>query len=368
MKRIIIFLFLLLAFPIISALEINMDSQIPQGQTIIASVYGNFLDSITKNNIQFYRGHVRTSFDYDVAKIGDLYYIYALSGGKLPNNYSIIIKNVRYMDGAQVSQQEISKNFTITNDTADFSLNPGFVITDGNFSLKIQDLQSSDITINIETEINSGGTDGSFNFIMDGQEAGDSIILHSGQIKNIKIILDDLTETTIRTIRLSTDNLEYDIPIYVILGNFTGSSAEENESEINQTNNPPANETNEEEDNETDDGIVSEPDYEIIIKDNKTVAVKNGEIIDAPATSKTCLQIKGDICSQEEICQNQTIYAKDAKCCISKCVKQEEKKNTKIIGWIIIAVIFIVILWFFRIKFRGMKRKKDLLLDNNKRK
>ena len=112
MKRrlISLFVFLTLALPFISAIDISMPTNVPQGQTVIASVQGNFLDAISKSNIHFYRNYVETSFDYDVARIGDTYYIYFQTLNKPQNNYSINISGVRYYVGSQISSETISKS------------------------------------------------------------------------------------------------------------------------------------------------------------------------------------------------------------------------------------------------------------------
>ena len=402
MKRIIpLFLFLIVAFPVISAIDINMNSNISKGETVLASFSGNFLEPITKSNVYFYRGHVRTSFDYDVARIGENYYIYFQTINKAENNYSINISGARYMVGSQVSTQQISKKFRITQETADFSVNPGFVITDGNFSIKVQNLQPAPIIINLETELNSGSSEGIFGFIFNGKRAEQSINLSSGQIKSLYINVEDMPETTIRTITLSTSNTKYKIPSYVILeslpapeGNISADSNETNETieedctffeklfgtcgENSVQNKTQENETsndellsnntqeNETSNNQTSNESASDVGYEVVKIGNKTVAIKNGEILNESATSKTCVQIKGDICSSEEICQNTTIYAKDGKCCVSRCVKKEEKINTKTIGWVLLVFILIIILWFFVRKFRGMKKKNDPLLSPKK--
>ena len=235
-KGIILFLFLIMAFPLISAIDINMNSNISQGETVIASLSGNFLDPITNDNIYFYRGHVRSSFDYDVSKIGDNYYIYFQTANKVENNYSINISEVRYMIGSQVSSAQISKSFVIINETADFSINPGFVITDGNFSIKVQNLQPLPITIKLETEVNSGSSEGIFGFLFSGKKVSQSINLSSGEIKDLYIQLEDIYETTIRTITLSTNNIEYNVPCYVILETIIVPPIDYNIT-INQTNN-----------------------------------------------------------------------------------------------------------------------------------
>ena len=391
-KSIIFFFCLVLVFPFISAIEINMNSEISKGETIIASVSGNFFDPITEDNIYFYRGHVRTSFEYDVAKIGDSYYIYILTTNKAENNYSINISGVRYYVGSQISSEQISKAFKIINETADFSVNPGFVVTDGNFSIKVQNLKPSSITINLETEVNSGSSDGLFKFLFGGSDAYESITLQSGEIKNLYINLKDISETTIRTVRLSAERTIYDIPCYVIVEENFSTDPETNNTTDNQTNNTLDNETDPDTDTETNstegnctflqilfgtcnstiiqnDTTNNETsnktpvDYEVVNVGNKTVVIKDGKILNESATSKTCLQIKGEICSSSgKICQNATIYAKDGQCCISSCVKEEKKSNAKIIGWVIVGFVFIIILRFFVRKFSKTKRKDDPLL------
>jgi hypothetical protein len=407
MKRAtILFLFLILVFPVISAIDINMDSEIPKGETIIASFSGNFLDPIAKSNIYFYRGHVRTSFDYDVAKIGENYYIYVLTTGKAENNYSINISGIRYYVGSQVSSEQISKSFKILSETSDFSVNPGFVISHGNFSIKVQNLQSSPITINIETEVNSGSSSGFFGFLFSGQDVEQSITLASGAIKTLYINLENIPNTTIRTVKLSTANTVYDIPCYVIVENVpipeeNTTISNQTDTTNNQTNTTTNNQTNTTINNgtntttngnctffgylfgtcnstivqnqtnipttnQTNQTKNNSADYEVIKVGNETVAIKNGTILNGSATSKTCAQIKGDICSSGEICKNTTIYAKDAKCCISSCVKEEVSSNNKIIGWVLVGVIAIIILRFFVKKFSKTKRKDDPLLNHKR--
>ncbi len=391
-KTIVLFLFLVIFLPVISAIEINMDSEFLQGETIIASFSGNFLDSITRNNIHFYRGYVETFFNYDFAKIGDSYYLYFQSAGKSPNNYSVNITDVRYLAGSQISTQQISKKFEIKNEIADFSVNPGFILTDENFSLKLQNLQESGIEIAIKTTINSGGSKGNFeflSFLSGGREIENLIILDSKQTDYLEVILKGITETTIRTISLSTDNLEYNIPIYIIAQNPSENPPGENESNIEDKTNitnetekcswlaelfgcVEENKTSAKENktiyNKSTDTAHNGTDkdssiWDIFRKKNESVNKSNTTSL----LSKTCAEIKGKVCPQGEVCSNSTVPTKDANCCISSCVKEGKKQNNKIIGWAIIAVIFLAIILFFRTKFRKTKNKRDFLLGDKNR-
>ena len=86
MKSGLIFFFVLVLVPVVFAAEIEMPSEFNQGETLIAKVTGNFYESITENDVEFYRDHVRTSVILNVEKIDNAFYIYAQLQGKNPGN------------------------------------------------------------------------------------------------------------------------------------------------------------------------------------------------------------------------------------------------------------------------------------------
>lgn len=404
-----------------------MNSEFKSGETIIASISGNFLDSISKNNIYFYRGHVRTSFDYDLAKIGGSYYFYVQTEDKSPNDYSVAIEGVRYIEGSKVYSDDITKDFTVLSEVADFSIEPAFVITDGNFSLHLRNLKGSNVDISITN-------------LQD-------IELNPWQTKRVEIISEDITETTIRVLDISSTNLAYEFMAYIIKSSKTkepGESSEEpeetqgsecitnwncvgdqtcengfciggeeipeqeqNESEEPQNEsakgsecminwNCKSNETCENgfciggeiyseelectpkegcRKNETcvenicvlkeeiiiEEEIIEEVEsegYEIVAdNDGNAIVIIDGEVIKEPATLKTCAEIYGSVCSSSQICDGDSVYAKDNYCCIGSCAKEEPSKNTKIIGWVLIGAIGLLLLAFLS-KYRKSKKRK----------
>lgn len=368
--------------PLISSLEINMDSQINHGETVIATIEGNFLDAISSDNVEFYRSYVRVPFDFDVANINSKYYIYFQTESKDPNNYSVKIKNVRYYVGSSVSTEEISKNFTITSEQADFNIDRGFVVTDGNFSIKVQNLNSNSITINVQTGFVSGSSGGFFDCFFKNNEVDinsgeDSITLYSGEIEDIDISLGTICETTIRTISLSSGNTSYEIPVYIIAedincpvndNNTYYNNSDDEVDYKNETEGKPSfwdlfkkpNQTaNDSEENNNDNEDDENPDYDIVTDENGSeyAVDNNGNVIDVPASSKKCSELNGTICSSNQICQDDAFeYAKDAKCCLSLCVKKPASKTGKIVGWTIIGLI-VILLILFKIKFSKTKRK-----------
>ena len=322
----IIFMFLL--FHTLSAVEFDMKSNFSQGETLMARISGNFVEPLLAENIFFYRGHVQIPMEYDIAKIDNEYYLYALLGGKSPGEYSVALENVKYLVGTEISEENIAKNFTITNATADFSITPGFIITSEDFSIAVQNLQDYSINITVKENKTEEKEGGFFSFFFKGVEEneGESIVVKSGEIKNINFGLGN--ETSFRKVWLSTENLEYEIPVYA----FVNSVPEEQEEEEEEQNASSDGQTGEE--NETQTGEEEE--------DNET-------------TGKNCADINGTICKNNETCTGTSVRARDATCCKGTCKKTEEKTTLKIIGWSILVVVFIAIIWFFKKKSRAKK-------------
>jgi len=335
-KTTLFFAFLLIILPIISAVEFDMKTELSQGETLMAKVSGNFVEPVLKENIFFYRGHVRIPMEYDIAKIDDEYYIYALLGTKAPNNYSISIESIKYMKGSTISEENLVKNFTITEETADFSINPGFIITEKDFYIEVQNLQDYEITIDIDT--NETGEVGGFFAVLFGitEDEEDSVTLRSGEIKKINFELGNVT--TFKMVGLSTENLTYEIPVYAFVSEVEEIGEEEESEGIN----------------------ISEEQNQTITTEEETTTEDNESIIQV-ASTKTCEELNGTICKKNEKCDGKLEYARDAVCCLGTCKKIQKTQTGKIIGWSIVIVIVVFLIWFFKKKYRGAKKDIDLL-------
>ena len=329
---IIFFIFLLLLLPIMSAVGFDMKEEFKQGETLMAKVSGNFLDPILKQNIFFYRDHVPTSIgSYNVVKIDDEFYIYAQLLGKNPNNYSIVIKDVRYMDMGKIIEEEIVRSFIITNITADFSINPGFIITNENFYIEAQNFQDFEITINIDAN-KTETLGGFFSSLANNVNGKSSVTLNPGETKKINFELGDTT--TFRLVGLSTENLEYEIPVYAFVSEIDIPEDGETENRTEETENR----------TEETEETTPEEEEEVIIS----------------ATTKTCEELEGKVCDyNKEECEGELQYAKDSKCCLGTCKEIEENVVRKIIGWVILIVVLAFLIWFFKKK-RKTKKKIDL--------
>jgi len=414
MKKSIIFILILLVFPLVSSVEFEMGSNFSQGETLFAKVSGNFLDPILKENIFFYRGHVRSPTEFDVKKIEDEFYIYALLGEKSSNNYSIVIRDVRYMKGNQISKEEITANFFIEDKTADFSIEPGFIFTEDNFFLTVQNLQEKKITLYYKIKNETIKEKGFFESLFGGakESKGESITLLSGEIKKINFASENLEKNKLIFIGLSTENTYYNVPVFlshstiipdekekrfifdpptlnvsipinsktnriVYLSNI-GEETLENISLILSDSLKPYINLSTEKIEELKINSTHKIDLSIFSTEAKnlkgTIRARTGEenlfayleidleILkshispDLPIT-KTCSELNGTICNYNtEECDGETVNTKDAICCLGTCKEKKKSATGMIIGWIIIILILVFLSWFFFKKYRKTKR------------
>jgi len=412
MKKLIIILTFLLIFPLISSLEFGMKTEFDQGETLLAVVSGNFLDQITEDNVFFYKTHVRTPVVYDVGKINEDFYIYAMLTGKGQGNYSVKIKDVRYMSGVEIIDEDIIKNFTITENKTDFSLNPGFVITSENFFLEVQNLQEQKITIQIDTP--------------EFFTSEDSLELKTGETQKINFEL-NIEDQVFEEIKLSSGNTDYSVPVFVNLPNLTEEEErldfkfEPSTVEVSMATDSDAkriiyilNTGNVEAENisisvspllepyveispEIIDDLNEDANQKIeidIISDLEPVIIEG--IITAEAGNfstsmtlilnfiedyvpeepegdedeeivTTCAQLDGVICGDGERCTGETVPTKDGICCLAQCEEIKKSSAGKIIGWTVVVVVILFLFWFFK-KYKKVKPKIDLLKIGKRKK
>ncbi len=447
MKRSVIIL-LILFLPVLSAVSMEMKTEFDQGETFMAKVSGNFFKSIIKENIFFYEGHVREPMSPFVTKINNDFYIYAQLFGKPQNNYSIVIKDVEYIEGGLTIKEDLTKNFSISNDPVEFSIKPGFVFTNENFFIEVENFQDSEIIIDVVTS--------SINL-----ETVEPINLGTGETKKIYFSVANIN-STFEIIELSTANIEYEIPIYIfgvedlVIQDITEetvcenvgtcqSSCDENSQDLGKLDcgffSTCCREIDEQKSfnfeqseleiimptnsytlreiyfyntgNETIENIVLTISGELKnyitlltdkideLKPNSSVKIElefysfnkdievEGKLIakekDISKSSsiflniikdyvsideyeytssdqtKTCTELNGKVCSLDEECDTDYVYAKDNKCCLGICKGSETSSSGKIIGWAIVGIVVVFLIWFFKTKYKGAKKPANLL-------
>jgi hypothetical protein len=378
-KKILLFLILgiFLMIPFVSSIQIDMKENYKRGETIIAKISGNFLDSIKKSNINFYRRHMTTTFDdFNIKKIEDNYYLYiGVPLEKIPDNYSISIKGVSYMKEGKISKDEIKINFTIMNESTEFTLTPGLIYTSSKFYLEVQNLLDENLIINIEeneeyasvgTTSGTNETEKSFWELIFGKKQNSTNVTETinyetnnhvkinfipGETKKIWFEVENRTE--FKTITLSSSNQIYNVPIYII---YTGNATANTNSDL-------SNFTNISEDENGTiilDENITESNNTIIIFDNKT----NKSVV---KFLETCDKMGGIICNDTQECNGTEENSLDANCCIGECKNIEKSNIGKTVGWILLGVVLVIII-FVMIKKSNKKSKPVNLLDVGKKK
>ena len=428
MKKFLIIL--LLVLPFISSVEFTLNEEINQGQTLFTKLSGNFLTSVTKENIYFYEGNIsdsnfRVSLDYGLAKIEGEFYIYASTTGLPPGNYSIFVKNTQYMKGSQVSNEDIMKSFVITNETADFSVNPGVIVDSEGFYLSVQDLQDEKIEITVSTDTSA---DGRSIFISSPETSTESTFsVKSGEIKKIKFTLGE-GDSTFQYISLSSGGTSYQVPVYI----FSSSESETPEQhldfepselistfktgelitktvylynfgdfEITNISLSLSDSLNSFVDLSTDfiENLSNDSHYpielsfsydseekiegELVAKsENFSTSLfislnfsSNSTVINETEnnsssnnsgeidTTKTCEELNGLVCDTDtEQCSTTIFYAKDGVCCLGTCkAKGEGTSSGRIIAAVLIFLVIILIVWFYFKKYKKAKKPVDLV-------
>ncbi len=206
---------LMLSISTISAAQIellgqNANQTLSQGETLIAKLSGNFVDVPSPENLFIYRdGHIRIPSIFYITKIGSDYYFYTQLSGETAGNYSVILKNTRYSQSNRILSDDIVENFSVSLDSADFYITPGFVETDSDYSIELTNLRNYGITI----EVNPEDTSSAFGFFdsLFGGPANSSgqkqtISLSADEKKNVSLSFDiSLKTSSLETITLGVE-------------------------------------------------------------------------------------------------------------------------------------------------------------------
>ena len=86
------------------------------------------------------------------------------------------------------------------------------------------------------------------------------------------------------------------------------------------------------------------------IKDYVPTEEEEKEII---VKTKTCSEMEGKKCGDDETCEGDSDFAKDGKCCLGECKGSGGSGiSGKILGWGLLVVVVIFLIWFFRSRYR----------------
>jgi len=395
----IFFALVLLVFPIISAVDVELKTVYDQGETLIARISGNFVDQPTTNNIAFYRGHVKIPMVFGLEKIGDDFYVYALLLDKSEGEYSLRIDGVKYYRATEIVEDEIIQNFSISSQTFPFSINPGFIVTSEDFSVNIKNLQDSKIIVSIESSLGIFGSnvvelkigeEKNIDFEILNQEILEEITFTFENSSFIFSVFNSLKisilESEEREFELRPRNLEISMATdsqgkRILHLNNLGVSDVENillsVSEIldlyitlstYEVENLRANSSEKIEisiisdlEEATIEGLIFASSENVTISSSLTlIFVKDFIPIDGVSeenpSANTCSEVGGEICGEGFECGGDIFYASDGVCCLEACSEMDSGgSGGKLIGWILIVAILVLAFWFYKFKFKKVK-------------
>jgi len=403
MKKSLVFLLIFLFLPFVLAIETNLKEKYRPGETLIIEISGNFIEPLKPSDILFYSGRLYVPLIYDITKIQNTYYLYALLPEK-ERNYSLIIKNAHYIEAGQEIQKDLRFNFSVSGNLSFFSVNPGFIITDKNFDINVESKLN---TIDIKTE-----------FLNSTKE----ISVGTGQTKKIPFSISEIKNFTVTTITLSAEDTSYKIPVVIFpteiseepktssdlrfsksIENFTVLKNSDFQFEVTLLNIGQEDINNISILTDLKDIITINPEkitklfagtsqkINLTINSNKegiyngTLSAYSGnytaqsfitiitledkeeleEVIEESEITqeKTCSELGGLFCEEDEKCEGISRLTIDGLCCIGEC-KKEKSGAGKTIALLVIIVILALIgfLVFKKLKSKR-KTQKEILKE-----
>lgn len=414
MKKIVIgFLICLLLINYAGAIssDIKNGSYSPS-ETMLIKIDGNILAALSADNVKFYRGHVEVPVEYDLKKLGDNYYIWALAPTS-ENNYSLLVEDITTTISGVTAKVNYQANFSVSGDIVDYNIKPGFIFNEKKFDIDV--FLNEDVNKEITTSFMT-----SSNFTL--KPGANTISFDTGNLPQ------NTTQPMIITIG------KYALPVYII-GLGAVSSAENAslpsfyfspkriEAEINSISDFKNKELRIVNDGDKDLKITigyNKSIFSSSSKENVTIGAKEiysfnislielpkdeiSEIISAKSNSSSaiaiieiarvgnatnvtttysdtfgkegekvnyyCIELRGAICSSSETCVGTTLDALDGACCIASsagngvCAKETTSSSYAWIGYLLIVIVVIGLIFIY-LRYR---KTKTLGLDVFKRK
>ena len=396
-----LFLFLVLFFSVSASASVGvvLDDVYSPGQTIITNLEGDFLSSISREDLSFYDDRKLIPMVYDLAKLGETYFMYVVLPLEV-RNYTLRIKDAHYFEGGVEVRSTISQNFSVVGNVTGFSVSPGLMITSGDFSIKLRNLGSS-----LEVASSFEGV-------------GDNYNLGAGKTTEVKLSTQHISESGLYSLSFSGDGLAYKIPVMVLK---EGSPGFDNETLHSDSNVPFVLRPNElsidllkGSSTSLNISIENSADYMLdeilfsysddlsgiievtparltnitplsVMSTTLVIRVPNREdlfegsltafssnysdsslvlirsLSEAPAppqggsnmiVSQSCVSLGGILCYADEVCSSSSVSSAEGSCCLGQCILDESSGGTSKIVVTIIIILVLVILFFLYRKYK----------------
>lgn len=351
-------------------------------ETILIKFSGETQNPIAFSDIVFTRGHVQIPIEYNIERLGGNYYLWAITPEN-PNNYTLIIKNIKTYENGVLTEIEYKKNFTVSGNVSEYNLKPGFITTKEDFEVIINYFGESSkqiptnfpfsdyiyltqgqnkITYSLE---DIKGTQlipiqiGKYTFIIYSIKEGEPetpfvssnihfepslITLIQEKDKGIKkysISLSNLGDTEIKNIELSYNDSLLSLSADKIKSLKSGESYSINLSlkeriayDIQST--ILASSTN---NTALLNVFVKYIVPSIPISNNNASQVNN-------SLNYYCAQLDGYVCAPSTTCEGESLLAKDGACCLGLC-KEKPSIGNSWIGYLILGVVILIAAFIF---------------------
>ena len=140
MKKVLIIIFLIVfaLFVLPNALAITTDLQddYARSESMIIQITGSILEGINKNQVEFSRGNVLVSLDYDIKKINGNWYVWAIAPSN-EGNYTFMLKNIATTELGKPAIITFEQNFSVNEEIIAYYVKPGVVTTSDDFQIDV---------------------------------------------------------------------------------------------------------------------------------------------------------------------------------------------------------------------------------------
>lgn len=400
MKKLIFILILTIyLIGVASALSVNIKDSYEKQETMIVKISGDIKEPITNDNILLKRGHVSVPLDYDIKKLGNDYYLWAVAPTN-ENNYTLWINDVVTMVSGNVNKSDFGYNFSVTGKLVDYYVKPGVIFSNKDFEISVFSNMDVPKEINVEFPeernivLNPGKNKLEFSI---SNVYGTQLINFSVGKYNVRAYIIgektgneiDMTNAT----NVSKSNV-YFVPQKIERELFSGEeetypvtivndgddleniSLEYNKDVFSINPEPPLNLASGKSfvfnlSMQTDRSV----NESITLNTNNIKAYLNVKIsISNRTTNKNetkknlfyCDELGGNICKGNEECSIENVESLDGPCCKGKCIEKKEG-GTSWAGYII-AVIAIILIIYIYYRYKSVKKEKNPLAKRIKRK
>ncbi len=381
--RWIFLLLLTVLIPLASSISTTMLPVYQPGETMIIELQGNILEPISPSDILFKRAHVAIAVDYDVKRVGNKYYLYA----QMPlnkNNYTLFINNIATTVNGAPTTVKYNQTFTVSGNTSDYSISPGFIISNKDFILTINSNLDQPTTINInfpeERAVTLQPGTNILQMKISSVSQGVSLAtlgkytvpiqITSSSANQSQEIQISISPSTIRQIILANqqkiynfsiintgaidaDNLYFSFneSIFDITPSIISLIQPNSSQQFNLSLKRKTGELLEKIFVARNNKFIANMTLDISFTNNKSETTNN-----SVNNQYYCSELNGKFCSAIETCSTQIVPSLDGSCCTGVCQTEEKSSNS----WIVYTsvIILLIILFFIYRSYRKNKLPK----------